>query len=215
MSIAIPHYTFGEKLADGLIHAIGVTASLIGAVVLLALAAGRQPPHALVSLSVYCTGLVAVFAISAAYHLVSDPRYKAPLRRLDHAAIFVKIAATYTPFAVVRMTGWEGTALLALVWSVAAFGLVLKLFFPTRLVATSYVLYLAQGWAVLLAINPLLAAVSTWTLALLGIGGMFYTVGVIFHLWRRLRYHNAIWHGFVVCGSSCHYVAVLQAAAIV
>ncbi|MGD9828418.1 MAG: hemolysin III family protein, partial [Hyphomicrobiaceae bacterium] len=172
-------------------------------------------PHALVSLSVYCTGLVAVFAISAAYHLVSDPRYKAPLRRLDHAAIFVKIAATYTPFAVVRMTGWEGTALLALVWSVAAFGLVLKLFFPTRLVATSYVLYLAQGWAVLLAINPLLAAVSTWTLALLGIGGMFYTVGVIFHLWRRLRYHNAIWHGFVVCGSSCHYVAVLQAAAIV
>ena len=203
-----------ERLADGHIHVLGVTASIVGATALLVMAIGSLSAMSILSLAVYSIGLVAVFCFSAAYNLVSSPPLKAILRRFDHAAIYLKIAATYTPFALVKMGGWPGLGLLALVWAVAAFGLTTKLLFPGRLVRTSYVLYLALGWAVVIALNPLVAAVSNRALLLLGTGGALYTIGVIFHLWHRLRYHNAIWHAFVLCGSSCHYAAVVDAVFI-
>ena len=112
------------------------------------------------------------------------------------------------------MGGAAGYGLLALVWLVAAFGVVIKLRFPKHLVRTSYVLYLAQGWAVVLALGPLAAAVSDRVLVLLGIGGVLYTVGVVFHLWHGLRYHNAVWHGFVLAAAGCHYAAVMSAVYI-
>jgi len=157
---------------------------------------------------------LAVFCCSAAYNLVSNHQLKTTLRQLDQAAIYVKIAAVYTPFAAVKIGGWSGGGLLGLVWVIAIFGLVLKLVCPERLVKTSYALYLAQGWAALLFIQPLFASVSSLTLMMLCIGGILYTVGVVFHLWSTLKYHNAIWHGFVVCGSGCHYVAILDAVAL-
>jgi len=206
-----PTYSVGERRADAFIHVLGVSASIAGALTLMVMAAGALPSAGSVaSLAIYSAGMMAVFGFSAAYHLVTWPPVKAVLRRFDHAAIYLAIAATYTPFAAV-MGGAAGYGLLALVWSVAAFGVVMKLRFPKRLVRTSYVLYLAQGWAVVLALGPLAAAVSDRVLILLGIGGVLYTVGVVFHLWNGLRYHNAVWHGFVLVAAGCHYAAVMSA----
>jgi hemolysin III len=214
VSADFPQYSSGERLADFWIHILGITGSAIALTVLLVMTVGTLPTVSTVSLSVYSIGVLAVFCCSAAYNLVSNHQLKTTLRQLDQAAIYVKIAAVYTPFAAVKIGGWSGGGLLGVVWAIAIFGLVLKLVCPERLVKTSYALYLAQGWAALLFIHPLFASVSSLTLVMLCIGGILYTVGVVFHLWSTLKYHNAIWHGFVVCGSGCHYVAILDAVAL-
>jgi hemolysin III len=182
---------------------------------MLTLAAKALPMASTASLGVYAFGMVAVFACSAAYHLSAHGKLKANLRRFDHAAIYVKIAGTYTPLALLKMGDAVGLALLGAVWAITAFGATAKLLWPERLVRTSYVLYLAQGWAVVAAFNSLLPAVSSRVLVLLVVGGCLYTVGVVFHLWERLRYHNAIWHGFVLAASACHFVAIVDAVGLV
>jgi hemolysin III len=214
MTLSFPEYTPGERVADGVIHLVGVVASLAAAATLITIAILYLPPLSTLGIAVYCTGLVAVFAFSAGYHLVGRPGLKAVLRRFDHAAIYVKIAATYTPFAMVKMGGAAGFGLLGAVWAVGLIGVAAKLFWPSQLVRTSYVLYLAQGWACVAALGPLTAALPARALVLLVLGGALYTVGVAFHLWRSLPYHNAIWHGFVLAGSACHFAAVVDAVAI-
>lgn len=204
-------YSARERLADGCIHALGVTASLAGAAVIVATAAGAMPAIPVLPVAVYAASLVAVFAFSAGYHLVARPRLKSVLRRLDHAAIYLKIAGTYTPLALIAMGGLAGRTLLAGVWSISLFGVALKLLWPGRLERTSYVLYLAAGWAGLLALKPVMAALSLPVLVLLGAGGLLYTAGVAFHLWERLPYHTAVWHGFVLAASACHYAAIVCA----
>jgi len=214
MSHAFPIYTKGELIADGALHVIGVAASLIAAVTLTLLAVGVLPPQATASVLVYGLGLLAVFICSAAYHLVRRPGLKALLRRFDHAAIYVKIAATYTPFAAVKMGGLAGLGLLGAVWVIAAIGVFTRLLLPGQFVRTAYVLYLAQGWACLAALKPMIEAVPTTAMALLLVGGILYTAGVAFHLWERLPYHNAIWHAFVLAASACHFAAVLDAVVL-
>ena len=203
-------YSAAERIADGSVHILGVAASLVAATALM-IAALKLPPASIVSLAIYGFGLIAVFACSAAYHLATEARLKAILRRFDHAAIYVKIAGTYTPFAMVKMGDAAGLALLAAVWTITAFGATAKLLWPGRLERTSYVLYLAQGWAIVAAFGPFASAVSDRVLVLLVAGGVIYTLGVIFHLWERLPYHNAIWHGFVVAASACHFAAIVDA----
>jgi hemolysin III len=206
-------YSAAERIADGSVHVVGVVASLVAATALM-IAASRLPAASIASLAVYGFGLIAVFACSAAYHLTTQGRLKALLRRFDHAAIYVKIAGTYTPFAVM-MGNAAGLALLAAVWAITAFGATAKLLWPQRLVRTSYVLYLAQGWAIVAAFGPFASAVSARTLLLLlVVGGLTYTVGVVFHLWERLPYHNAIWHALVVAASACHFAAIVDAVAL-
>lgn len=214
MSHAFPIYTKGELIADGALHVIGVAASLIAAVTLTLLAVGVLPPQATASVLIYGLGLLAVFICSAAYHLVRRPRLKALLRRFDHAAIYVKIAATYTPFAAVKMGGLAGLGLLGAVWVIAAIGVFTRLLLPGQFVRTAYVLYLAQGWACLAALKPMIEAVPATAMALLLVGGILYTAGVAFHLWERLPYHNAIWHAFVLAASACHFAAVLDAVVL-
>jgi hemolysin III len=209
-----PEYTAGERVADGCIHAVGVTVSLAAAATLVTLAILYLPPLSTLSITVYSLGMVAVFCFSAGYHLVGRPGLKAILRRFDHAAIYVKIAATYTPFALVKLGGVLGFGLLGAVWAVGLFGVAAKLFWPAQLVRTSYVLYLAQGWACVAALEPLAHALPGRALALLIVGGVLYTAGVVFHLWRSLPYHNAIWHGFVLVASACHFAAVVDAVAL-
>lgn len=206
-------YTAREKLADGCIHAIGIIASIMGAAFLMAIAAGALPASSILSIVVYATTLVAVFVISAGYHMIAWPPMKSVLRRLDHAAIYLKIAGTYTPLALIKMAGLPGHALLAGVWAVTLFGATAKLFWPEHLVRTSYVLYLAAGWAGLFTFEQLMASLSLHVIILLAVGGILYTVGVVFHLWRSLPYHNAVWHGFVLVASSCHYAAIMCAIA--
>jgi hemolysin III len=206
-------YTAAERLADGSIHILGVAASLAAATALM-IAALELPAASILSLAVYGFGLVAVFACSAAYNLATEARLKAILRRFDHAAIYVKIAGTYTPFAIVKMGDAAGFALLGAVWAITAFGATAKLLWPGRLVRTSYVLYLAQGWAIVAAFGPFASAVSGRVLLLLVVGGSLYTLGVIFHLWERLPYHTAIWHAFVVAASACHFAAIVDAVGL-
>ncbi len=153
--------------------------------------------------------LVATFTCSAGYHLVVRPRIKEVFRRLDHAAIFLMIAGTYTPFVLIKMDNAWGLGLLAVVWGMAAIGIAIKLFAPRFLDGLSTALYLVQGWAVVAAWEPLQTALSSSVLTLLMVGGVLYTVGVVFHLWNRLPYQNAIWHGFVLSAASCHYAAVI------
>jgi hemolysin III len=166
-----------------------------------------------VSVVIYSVGLVAVFGFSAGYHLVTLPGPKALLRRCDHAAIFVKIAATYTPFAVVKIGGIGGLTLLGGVWAIAVVGVIAKLGWPERFPRAAYVLYLGQGWAGIAVFDSLMEALPTSTLVLLGVGGCLYTIGVVFHLWRTLPYHNAIWHAFVLTASACLFAAVAEAVA--
>lgn len=213
MTHIFPSYSKGELIADGCIHAISVTLGLIAAAGLVAMALIELPLAAATSVIIYSAGMLAVFCASAAYNLYRGPR-RWLLRRLDHAAIYVKIAATYTPFAAIKMGGPAGFALLGVVWGIAVLGAATKLLAPAQMVRTSYVLYLVQGWACVFTLQPLLAALSTTAMALLVAGGVLYTVGVVFHLWSRLSYHNAIWHGFVLAGSACHFGAVLDAVVL-
>lgn len=207
-------YSLGEIIADACIHAVGILASLGALIVLVIVALPTQQTLSIASLVIYGTGLVSLFVFSACYNLIPRPGWKAVLRRLDHAGIFVMIAGTYTPFAILMGGAW-GYGMLAAVWSVTIIGVTLKLLAPGSLERASTWLYLVQGWAVLIALDPLSAALPERALTLLMAGGALYTVGVAFHLWRRLPYHNAIWHGFVVVAATCHYAAVLDGVAII
>ncbi len=207
--LAFPQYTLGERVADGTIHVISVAASLVALIALLVIGIHTQMVSWVLALAIYGVALVATFSFSAGYHLVGRPKLKEILRRFDHAAIFLMIAGTYTPFVLIKMNNAWGLGLLAVVWTMAAIGIAIKLFLPRFLDGLSTALYLVQGWAVLAAWEPLRSALPGGVLTLLMVGGVLYTIGVVFHLWNRLPYQNAIWHGFVLTAASCHYAAVI------
>jgi hemolysin III len=209
-----PSYTPAEAFADSIVHAIGVTVGSIAAVTLVAIALVELPTADATGVVIYALGMLAMFCFSAAYNLSRGPR-RWLLRRCDHAAIFIKIAATYTPFAAAKMSGATGHALLAAVWGAALAGAAAKLLVPQYMGrVASCLIYLTQGWACVFTIQPLLDALSPEAMTLLLAGGALYTVGVLFHLSEWLRYHNAIWHGFVLVASGCHFVAVLDAVVL-
>jgi hemolysin III len=164
----------------------------------------------IVSVAVYGLGLLAMIGASALYNFAAASRRKEWFRRCDHAAIFLMIAGTYTPFALVRMGGAWGIGIAGFVWLVAVAGIALKFLYPRRLEGISILLYLALGWVILAALEPLFAGVPLSAIILIAIGGLLYSFGVLFHLWRRLPYHNAIWHGFVLSAAACHWAAVLD-----
>lgn len=209
-----PQYSLGERIADGTIHIIGVAASVIALSALIVIGFQTHTAAMVAGLAIYGLALVATFACSAGYHLTVRPRIKEVMRRLDHAAIFLMIAGTYTPFVLIKVNNAWGYSLLAVVWSMAAIGILLKLFFPRFLEGLSTALYLVQGWAVVIAWEPLQSALPAWVLTLLMVGGVLYTIGVVFHLWNRLPYQNAIWHGFVLSAASCHFAAVVGVAQV-
>jgi hemolysin III len=203
-------YSPEERIADTVIHLLGVCAGTIAVLAMMISAVLLSPLPIAVSLGIYGVGMLAMFGCSAAYNLNRLPEWDGILRRLDHAAIFVKIAGTYTPFAVI-MGGVAGYLLLAFVWIVAlvaAAGKLLKAHWKGIDIA----IYLSLGWVGVLAYRPLSEAIPTAALVLLAIGGVLYSVGVIFHLWRGLKYQNAVWHAFVLAATGCHFGAVTTAA---
>ena len=210
---AFPTYTEAEVFADRCVHAVGVTAGFIAAITLVIVALKQLPTDAATAVVIYALGMLAMFCFSAAYNLSRGPK-RWLLRRCDHAAIFIKIAATYTPFAIAKMGGTEGIILLAAVWGIALAGAAAKLIAPHRIASVSTLIYLAQGWTCIFTMQPLLAALSPTAMVLLLGGGVLYSVGAVFHLSERLAYHNAIWHGFVLVASACHFVAVLDAVVL-
>src|SRR3954452_10157174 len=194
------NYDRAELIADGVVHVLGVGFGLIATTALIVLAGVFASAFEIVSDSVYAAGLLAMLGFSAAYNLWPVRPRKWLLRRFDPSAIYVLIAATYTPFFVQLNDRVFALSLLAGVWSVAAVGIVLKLFWPGRFDRVSVGLYLAMGWSGLLAYDAGVSELPQLALWFIFAGGALYTLGVIFHAWRRLRFQNAIWHGFVLLG---------------
>ncbi|HEX2115244.1 MAG TPA: hemolysin III family protein [Alphaproteobacteria bacterium] len=198
-----------EQAFDRWLHWIAIAAAPV-AVFALLWNARHGNPQVLTGLIAYGIGLLAMIGCSALYHLCGASRHKPLFRRFDHAAIFLLIAGTYTPFAVNGLLGSRGIVLLAWVWTLAMLGVAMKFLRPGMLERTSIALYLLLGWSVLAVLDALMLAVSPGALALLAAGGILYTIGVVFHLWESLPYQNAIWHGFVLAGAACHYAAIVH-----
>ncbi|GAC1623253.1 MAG: hemolysin III family protein [Bradyrhizobium sp.] len=204
------NYDRAELIADGIVHGIGVFGGLVAATVLIVLAAIYATPVEVAAVSVYVAGLLAMLVLSATYNLWPVSPAKWVLRRLDHSAIYVLIAATYTPFIIQVKDSIFAVALLIGVWCVAAGGTVLKLVLPGRFDRVSVGLYLAMGWSGMMLYDAVVSALPAMALWLVVAGGALYSLGVIFHAWQRLRFQNAIWHCFVLLGAACHYTAVLD-----
>ncbi|MCR5878444.1 hemolysin III family protein [Phenylobacterium sp. J367] len=202
------HYpTPGAKCADLVVHIIGLTLALVGGVVLLTLAVMAGRISTIVGVSIYAAGVIAMLAFSLAYNFAHH-RYRPPLRRLDHAGIFLMIAGSYTPFTLGLPGAW-GWGMTTAVWSVATVGALGKLFLKGLDRKVWVVVYLLLGWMVVIALGPMIDNLAWYALALLASGGVLYSTGVIFYVNKRLKFSRAIWHGHVVAAAATHWVAVL------
>ena len=209
------NYDRGEIIADGVIHALGICSGLIGAVIIIIVIASHSTKIVTItSVLIYAAGLVAMLGFSAAYNMWPVSPTKWVLRRFDHSAIYLLIAGTYTPFIAQLKISFASGGLLMGVWLTAGFGVVLKLVLPGRFDRVAVVLYLLLGWSGVLVYGSVIASLPSLTLWLLAAGGVLYSMGVIFHLWRSLRFQNAIWHAFVLLAAGCHYTAVLGYAVL-
>lgn len=197
-----------EIIADGVVHVLGISFGLIGGIALIVVAAQADNRARLIAITIYLGGLLAMLGFSAAYNLWPVSPAKWWLRRLDHSAIYLLIAGTYTAF-LLPMQSVGAVALLAVNWLAALGGTALKLVWPFRFDRTSVGLCLVMGWSGLAALRPLGEMLPRATLVLIVTGGVLYSTGVIFHVWQQLRFQNAIWHGFVLAAAACHYAAVM------
>ena len=202
------NYDRAEIIADGAVHAIGVCLGLIGAVTIVVIALKMERIE-VTPILIYVIGLVTMLALSAAYNMWPVSPAKWVLRRFDHSAIYLLIAGTYTPFLGQMKNALASAGLGIGVWLTAAIGMALKLALPGRFDRLAVILCLLLGWSGVIAYDSLASAIPSSSLWLLAIGGILYSLGTLFHVWQRLRFHNAIWHGFVLLAASCHYSAVL------
>jgi hemolysin III len=201
-------YDRSELLADGIVHMLGVIIAIGGAAVLIVIAVHAGDITRLTAVSIYLAGFLSMFLLSAVYNLWPVSPVKWWLRRFDHSAIYLLIAATYTAF-MLPMYGAAPAATLAAVWSAALAGITIKILWPGRFDKMSIALYLTMGWSGVLTFGPVSAVLAPITLFLIAVGGALYSVGVVFHVWNSLRFQNAIWHGFVLAAAVCHYAAVV------
>lgn len=204
-----PRYTFGDELASSIVHGIGIVLSIGGLAALVALSARHGEAREVIASAVYGATLVLLYTASTLYHAVPVARAKPVLRTLDHIAIYLLIAGTYTPFTLIALPGRWGWSLFVAVWTLAALGSALEFGALKRYRKLSVLLYIGMGWIGMVAFKPLMAHLQTGGMVLLVAGGLAYTLGVPFYLWRRLPYHHSVWHGFVLAGSVLHYLAVL------
>ncbi|WP_376702881.1 hemolysin III family protein [Mesorhizobium sp. ISC25] len=209
------HYSRAEIIADGIVHAVGIVLAIAAGSTLLALAAYRTGPGEYVAAAFYVVSLLTVLSISLAYNLwpVSSPA-KWILRRFDHAAIYLLIAATYTPFLAQLGGSPLAVSMIVLVWIAAAVGIAIKVFLPGRFDRLAIVFYLAIGWSGIVLVEPLVRTLPATSIALIVAGGIVYSCGVIFFAWKGLRFHNALWHGFVVTGAGLHLAAMVDCLVI-
>jgi len=203
---AVRLYSRHEHLADAVVHVLGILFAINASLWLLFHVTGLS---VVASVTVYCLGLLAMIGFSAAYNLVPNHRPSKPvLRRLDHAAIFIMIAGTYTPFAVNRLDSTSGTVILALIWTAATIGVVMKILYPRRFEIASLALYLGMGWMIVTVIVPLAHSMATFNFWLLAAGGLIYSAGVVFYVVERIPYHKAIWHAAVLAAAVLQFFAV-------
>lgn len=197
-----------EEIANAVTHGIGAAVALAASTALVTRAALLGDGWQLAAALVFGISLVLLYLASTLYHAIPHARAKRRLKVFDHCAIYGLIAGTYTPFALVGMRDGPGWWLFGIVWALAAAGIVFKLFFTGRFRLLSTAIYLGMGWLVLAFAKPLAAAVDGWTLGWLIAGGVMYTAGTLFYQRPALRFSHSVWHGFVIAGSACHFVAV-------
>jgi hemolysin III len=204
-----PRFSRGEEIGHSVTHGVGIVLSITALTVLVAFACLRGTALHVTASAVFGVSLVLLYTASTLYHAIPLPRVKRVLRVLDHSAIFLLIAGTYTPLTLVTLRGPWGWTLFGLVWALAVVGIVAKATALPRVRVLSMVLYLCMGWSIAVAVRPLAAAMAPNGRLLLLLGGVAYTAGLGFYGWRRLPYHHMIWHLFVMAGSVLHFFAVL------
>jgi len=207
-------YSRAERAADAVLHVLGVTGALLAAPVIITLAVvwhGDMPTVA--AASIYGASMIAMFTFSATYNMIEHPGLKPLLRRFDHSAIYIKIAGTYTPFAVL-LGGVNALPLLIGIWFAALVGIGLRVLAAGRFEWLALGLYLAMGWAIVLFGQPILAELTPASLMLTILGGVLYTIGVVFHLWEKLPFQNAIWHALVLVATFIFYAAIIVEVAV-
>lgn len=207
--MTVPRYSTGEEIAHSVTHGVGIVLAIAALTVLVAFAALRGDSWHVVGSAIFGTTLVLLYTASTLYHSIPGVRAKRVLQVVDHAAIYLLIAGTYTPFALVNLRGPWGWTLLGVLWGLAACGIVLAAVARERLRWISMVLYLGMGWSAVLVAGPMLESIAPGGILLLLSGGVAYTLGVGFYLAHRLPYHHMIWHVMVVLGSVLHFFAVL------
>lgn len=198
-----------EEMFNSISHGFGLALSLAGFAVLVALAVLHGDAWRVVGCSVFGISLVLLYTASTLYHSARRTEFRRVFRVLDHSAIYILIAGTYTPFTLISLRGDVGWTLLVAIWALAVCGVIFKVFHAGKFGFASTALYIVMGWAGLVAIKPILNLVPGWGVVWLFAGGCCYTVGVVFYAWRRLPFNHAVWHVFVLAGSICHYLAVL------
>lgn len=212
MSTTTPFYTRSEEIANSVTHGVGIVLSIAGLSVLTSFASVFGSVWHVVSCSIYGATQILLYTASTLYHSVTHPQVKSILRVFDHSAIYLLIAGTYTPFALVNLRHSWGWVIFGVIWALAIIGITLllirKSLIHQKAVWTSLP-YIAMGWVAILAIKPIFTSIAPGGLTLLLAGGLAYTVGVVFYIWKQLPYHHAIWHFFVLAGSAFHFFAVL------
>ena len=204
-------YSPAELIADGFVHAVAIVAGLIAFAVLFVRIVSQGGVSDAVAMAIYATGFFLLFGFSCAYNMTPPSHAKWLLRRLDHASIYLMISGTYTALLSQlpdRQLAW---ILAGVVWTVSLGGMALKLLLPGRFDRASVVVYLALGWVAIIAIKQLVASLPSETLVLIVIGGLFYSVGVLFYRWEKLKFQNAIWHAFVTIAAGCQFAGIAQA----
>ncbi len=207
------YYSTAEETAHAVTHGVGCLAAVVGLVVLVMQASGRGEVWDVVGAAIFGATLVLLYLASTLYHAATDPRAKGVLKRIDHGAIYLLIAGTYTPICLGPLRGPWGWSLFGVAWGLGIAGAVIDVTTNRRFKWLSITIYLLMGWMVVTALRPMLANLDRETLLWIAGGGFFYTGGVVFYLWKRLPWHHAIWHVFVLFGSACHWVAIQRALA--
>jgi hemolysin III len=209
MNQTVQSYSLSEEIANSVTHGVGFLLALAALAVMVVFAAMRGTVWHIVACSVYGSTLVMLFASSTLYHSLPWPRTKAVLKIIDHSAIYLLIAGTYTPFLLISMRGPWGWSLFGIIWGLALVGVVFKVFFAGRFKLLSTLVYIGMGWMAVVAIRPLYLGLPRGGLLWLVAGGVLYTAGTIFYLGRRIPFNHAIWHAFVLAGSLCHFLSVM------
>ncbi|MBL7993893.1 hemolysin III family protein [bacterium] len=202
-------YTIGEEIANSITHGIGAALSIAGLVILVVMAALHGDAWHIVSCAIYGASMIMLYTASTLYHSFQNPNIKHAMRILDHSSIYLLIAGTYTPFTLISLRGPWGWSLFGVVWGLALTGIIFKLYFTGRFNKASTIIYVLMGWIAVIAIKPMIDIIPFGGLALLFGGGLSYTLGVIFYVWKKLPYHHAVWHLFVLGGTILHFFAIL------
>ncbi|MEC0229076.1 PAQR family membrane homeostasis protein TrhA [Paenibacillus alba] len=201
-------YSIQEEKANAISHGVGVLLSIVALIMLIIQASLHGNAWHIVSFSIFGTALVVLYTCSTLLHSITKPRLKDIFEILDHSAIYLLIAGSYTPYLLVTLRGPLGWSFFGIIWGLALVGIVLKIFYVKRFILISTLCYILMGWLIVIAFKPLYTHLPLGGIVWLVVGGLLYTFGSIFYVWRRVPYHHAIWHVFVLAGSACHFFSV-------